>query len=344
VVFVVKHFLIILLLFNLIGCAGVNREIRYTVTLPGKIELPHVSSLAILDFAVPLGNPEHGRLFAQFITEKFQNEAYFRMIPPDVSRGIFRRMHVPRSRFREFKVIHELGNALGADALLFGDLTSAKILKQSTAETIVRQRGFKKERQLVIDAEGNTHIIWNSIPVYEEIVQETIYRTVSLQAEARLVRVFDGNVFWEDRVDFRKTVKSIQVDGVVLEGNKETDEALIRRFLNKISRLLIRDLLPRRITRSRLLADVTDDSVYADFIRKGNDAARKKDWNLAGNLWLQALALSPERPEAHANLGVLREASREFQQALKDYKFAAERIGPPWNYYYQELMEFIRRR
>jgi hypothetical protein len=324
------------------ACAGIQHRVQFTVQLPGKIDLAKLQRIAVMDFSVAFYNhPEQGVWLAQDLADQLRIQAQVEVVPVEVSRRAFREMRIPRSRFTERSTLKKIGKKLNAKAILFGDLSAARIKKYSTYKTVVRQRGVRREAQAVSDHNGTTRTVWKSIPIYVDITQETIRRSVQVQVQARVVKSEDGSVLWEKKLYFDKTVKTIMEDGEIIRGNKEVDGIILRQFIAALSEEVLREILPRIVKRTRELAEALDESEYGQLIRQGNEAVYKRDWQLAGNYWLQAQALQPKRPEAKANLGILREAEMEFEQALLDYTYAAKIIGKPWIKYREQVKKVL---
>ncbi|MCK5243192.1 hypothetical protein KAR34_12150 [bacterium] len=93
----------------------------------------------------------------------------------------------------------------------------------------------------------------------------------------------------------------------------------------------------------RILMNAQGTEEYANLVNLGIKAVQEKKIYAAEKYWIKARRLQPDRPEARANLAVLMERSRKFEQALKEYKYAAEKLGAPWNKYYEELKGFIEK-
>ena len=94
----------------------------------------------------------------------------------------------------------------------------------------------------------------------------------------------------------------------------------------------------------RILLNAKGSDEYANLVNLGIKAVQDKKIYDAEKYWVKAKRLQPDRPEARANLAVLLERSRKFDQALKEYKYAAEKLGAPWNKYYEELKGFMDKR
>jgi arabinofuranosyltransferase len=93
----------------------------------------------------------------------------------------------------------------------------------------------------------------------------------------------------------------------------------------------------------RILAMAQDKSAYAELNNLGVKALMQRQVEDARRIWSQAEALDPSRPEAKANLGVWNEHAGNFPLALEEYKFAARKLGEPWDRYYNQVKERIKR-
>ncbi|MCD4813361.1 hypothetical protein K8S19_06685 [bacterium] len=328
--------------FFLSGCASLRPQVHYSVLLPSKIQLDQVNRIAILDFAVPLGDAAQGRWFARALYDLFEEQSDYRMIAPGTSHIIIKKMNIRLSRFRRLETVRRVGEALGAHALLFGDLTIPAMQTFHKKEKMMHQVGVRRELETVFDSLGNTRSFWREIPLFEEVTQHTRNRQLAVLAKARLIRIKDGVVLWEGQAEGQVDDEVVFMEGSLRVSQQRSEENLRFAALHQTVGELVQDLLPRRVIRYRQLACVKEKNAYADFVTQGNAAALKNDWMLAGRLWLEAVILDPQRPEAHANLGILREGAQEYAQALKDYRYAAEKLGAPWTIYLRELEKAVQ--
>lgn len=333
----------LLTLLSFFGCAGMQVEVRQTIIAPAQVEMPGVRSLAIVDFAAPLGGPAHGRRFAGYIYDLFREQAFYGLIPPAQAGRFLQANRIPPSRFQDLQTVKTVGQGIGADALLFGDLPSARVHRQVMKHKEVRQVGWEKQKVVITDAEGNTRSVLRNMPVYREFTIEKIYRTVEVRAQARLVSIRESRVLWENDQSWSKRFETVKENGVWQSGEKTNDTLLLNRALHQFAKKFVQDLLPRRVLRTRRLALPADTGAYQDLMIKGNQAAGRNHWQAAGTLWVKAMALEPKRAEARANLGVLREGERQFTQALSDYKYAAKQLGKPWGGYYWDLKKILEK-
>lgn len=331
----------LLIVLGLPGCATFMRVVEFTVPGGSRVVLSRVSSLAILDFAVPLGRKTYGKRFADLVNQIFSNQDQYRIIPPAVSRPLLSARRLLPSHFQKSRVIFQIGEELQTDALLFGDLSGIRIHKDVKPETFRRKVGEERRTRKIIDANGNTRVVVKIIPLYKEFWRKKITRTVMIQAGARVVRTKDSAILWENTIQTRRSFTSVEEEGGIRKGNWKPDHELINQMLGPAAQRLIKDLLTRTIARRRRLLNAAGRDEYSRLVEKGIRVAWQNNWEEAGSLWLRAAALEPERPEARANLGVLREHTGDFEQALKDYKFAAIRLGPPWSDYAAQVQELL---
>ncbi|MCK5241729.1 glycosyltransferase family 39 protein [bacterium] len=91
----------------------------------------------------------------------------------------------------------------------------------------------------------------------------------------------------------------------------------------------------------RMLVNAFGNDEYSMLMKKGFNLLQKGKVRETISIWEKAKKMEPKRPEAWANLGVLYEQRRLFEKALKCYEFAAEKLGDPWNKYYEELKQFL---
>lgn len=325
--------LLLLIIPGLPGCASLTRIVEFTVPGESRVILSRVQSLAILDFAVPLGRKSYGRKFAALVSRVFSNQDQYRIIPPAASRPLLSARRLLPSHFQKARVIIQMGQELQADALLFGDISGIRLHKDVKPETFRRKVGEKRRTRKIIDADGNTRTVVKIIPVYKDFWRRKIKRTVMLQAGARLLRTKDSAVLWENTIQIRRSFTSVEEEGGIRKGNWKPEHELINQLLEPAARRLVKDLLTRTIIRRRRLISAAGRDEYSRLVENGIRTAWQNNWEEAGSLWLRAAASAPGRPEARANLGVLREHTGDFQQALKDYKFVADKLGPPWRDY-----------
>ena len=125
----------LLYIFTINSCAIFNSKVEFEIFLPSKTDLSGVEKLAILDFAVPMGNASYGRIFSQNITQLFAGRSRYEIIPPQAGRSYLTKHRLLPSSLQKSKIIYNLGQSLKAEALLFGDIASIKINKRSEKDT-----------------------------------------------------------------------------------------------------------------------------------------------------------------------------------------------------------------
>jgi hypothetical protein len=330
-----------LLLLGLAGCAGISRQVVFSVSAPGKVALPPASRVAVFDFSSASGDLTRGRDYASQLAGLLQAQAGFTVLSPEQTRTYLAGMFA--SRLQDPAVVIGLGRTMKADYLLFGDLAALDLDRSVQEEKVQRLVGQREELVVVVQPDGNTQTVIRCFPVYAERIHRTIWRTVRITAQTRLVRTRDAFVVWEGSLPSDDQVKT-EEENNVFTGDTTPDDMLLSQKISLHIAHLIDDLLPKIISRCRVLADAEGKDRYCQLINQGVMAALADDWARAGSLWLLAAGENPQGSEARGNLGILRERASELRDACQDYKFAAEISGQPWIDYAQEVLEIINKK
>lgn len=324
----------VLLLLLLSGCG--LREVRFSVVEPPKVALPGVERLALLNFADPYHRQAYGVGFAGYLSELFRSQSGLVLIPPAEMTASLSALRLLPSRLGDPAVVAEVGRRIGADALLFGDVQEATVTPTESRESVSRKIGerYRVEEETLPD--GKTRKVVRVYPVYREYWVRTVRRFGRFQAEARLVGVRDGTVLWQNQVSRTRETYAREHEDGTRSGDWSADDVFMEKLMRPAASQLCRDLLPRVLPRVRNLAEPGTRDEYAALLKQGNQAALQGDWDRAGSAWLKASVREPERPEAWANLGVLRERSGDFGLAAQNYETAARKLGSPWSEYRAE--------
>jgi hypothetical protein len=324
------------------GCG--LKEVRFSVTAEPKVILPGVRKLAILHFADPRHQQAYGASFANALAETFQSNSGFMIISPATAEETLAPLRLFPSQFANPQVVAEAGRRLGAEALLFGDVQTAEVKTTEDQDTVTKKVGERHVLQPETLPSGETRMVSHAYPIYHEFRNRKLYRVGRFQTEARVVRAADGSLLWQQQAAVERKSQAEEAEAGEQSGDWSPDEAFMQVILRQAAQQLGRDLLPRVLPRVRVLAEAPSQDAYAGLIRQGIDLALQGDWQAAGGRWLQAAALAPERPEARADLGVLRERSGELAQARNDYAAAAVKLGSPWKDYAAEVDMLLERK
>jgi tetratricopeptide (TPR) repeat protein len=326
----------------LAGCA--MREVRFTVTEAGRVQLPEVQRIAILDFSGPYSNRGLGEQYAQDLAEAFQAKSTYTIILPAAARRPIANMRVLPSQFDSAAVVRDVGKQLGADAILFGDVQTAEIQRSVQRGTFNRKAGERRETVKETYPDGKLHAVVYTYPVYQEFWRDHIRRTLNFHSEARLVRTRDGFILWQDAIDWNRESTAEEEQSGARKGDWTSDEAFLAKHMRSAAEHLLANLLPRVLTRVRILADSSEEGPFAEWMRMGNKAAVSGQWDEAGSFWLKAASLNNGHPGVRANLGILREHNGDFKQALLDYEYAAKQLGKPWNEYARQVKQVLEQK
>ncbi|NTV53654.1 MAG: hypothetical protein HGA76_11685 [Candidatus Firestonebacteria bacterium] len=266
------------------------------------------------------------------------------VFPPAETRAGLAQMRVLASAFNDPGVVAETGKRLGADALLFGDLQMTEVRRTIKRETSVRQTGVRHETVPETGKDGKVHQVDYAYPVMEEIWRDRIQRSLQVHVEARLVRASDAVVLWQASTDWTGDSLAEEEQSGQRRGDWSSDEEFRVLQMHRAAKQLLAPLLPRVFTRVRRLAVCPDEGPYAEWIKTGNEAVLAGSWEQGGEAYLKAVSLDSARPEAYANLGVLREHQGDFSQALCDYESVSRKIPEPWTGYAREVKKIVESR
>lgn len=176
-----------------------------------------------------------------------------------------------------------------------------------------------------------------------------IFLKVDTSLSHKLTSILNANYNYTGRIltdshGFYPLLNSIRPTYLFVSKNKtpEYSDKLLRRFsrLQQIKNDNGSDYSKANYQK-RILAAANDMSTYAALINKGIESAVQGNFDQAAQHWRQAKALDINRPEAYANLAVLMERSGNRKAALRSYQFAAQKLGMPWNQYYERLRSLL---
>jgi len=326
-------------LFLLAGCS--LPEVRFSVQQGARVQLPGVQRLAVLDFASPFSRRDVGEAFAVEVANFMATRGDVQVLNPQGTRPILASMRLMASAFNDPSVVAEAGKNLGVDALLFGDVRTAEIVRTVRREAYTYQTGVRQETVNETGADGRTHTATYAYPETKESWRDHIKRTFIFHGEARLVSVQNAHVLWQESTDLSQETAAEEEENGTRKGDWSTDEEFSHKQMHLAAQQLLGKLLPQVLSRARLLAEAGDDGPYAEWIKAGNQAAVAGHWDQAGEDWLKAKSLNSNRPEAQANLGVFYEQQGEFQQAVQAYDLVSRPLGKPWSDYAWEVKKFL---
>lgn len=363
----------LLTLLLLTGCATLRR-VRYEVQEPPKVRLAGVERLAVLDFANPLHYPDHDIRLGALVADRLAADRFYAVVRPETVRPVLAPLRLTPSHFKDPVVVREAGRLVGADALCFGDLQTLQVSTSERTREEELRVGGREEPSVLSDPDGNTRTVVLVMGIYRRLRITTFRWVLEARIEARIVRSSDAAVLWQrpavrtldhtaessetlgevERLERVRIAAGPSASNPGPEFRTDVGRALssqrptwspreedVVKVLTEAVDDLVADLRPRRVLRERRLAEADGDDEYAQRIREGNRAAAYGNWGEAATAWLRAVSLAPDRPEARAALGVLRERSGDLVQAREDYRRAAELLGLPWSQYLADLERML---
>jgi hypothetical protein len=325
----------------LFGCAA--PEVRFMLREGSRVPLTDVRRLAVLTFASPYGNRQLGETFAVDVADHLSTLAGLAVLPPAEAAPGLAPLRLRAGDFNDPRVVAEAGKVLGVDALLFGDVQTAEVRRTVKRETNTVQTGVRRETVMETGPDGQPRAVTYAYPVTREAWRNVVKRTFVFHAEARLVRARDAAQLWQESSDWTGESLAEEDEQGQRRGDWSTDEEFRNKQMRRAALNMLAGVLPRALNRTRVLAEAAAEGPYAEWVSAGNQAAVAGRWEEAGGDWLKAVSLAPNRPEAHANLGVLREHQGDYLQAQRDYELAARQAPQPWGTYAEEVRQFLEK-
>ena len=327
---------VLLLVLLIAGCATAGRMVVLTVERPGPMADWDVERLAVVDFVVPYQTGAWHRETTGLAAALLATPHGPRILPPETVRAEIVARRLTPSGLLHPPALRRLGEAIGADAVCYGDLELPRV--RETREREVRRTwlGTYPEEVVVTDAQGNTRTETRMMPRWRERTVILLRYYAVVVAAARVVRVADGRLLWEGRAR-GEAHATIERPADTRTPATDPSAGLRRRAAAEALRRLFEPLRPRTTRTRRRLVQADTPGIYAQHLLRGNAAALQGRWEEAGAHWRRAANLAPARPEAWSNLGVLREREGDREGALREYGKAAARGRGPWDAYRRAL-------
>ncbi len=332
------------LVVPLAGCSMTTVVMRLQQPRPSQVELKDIQKIAILDFTTELGERNTGVVFTQAARRLFEKDGQYALNDPESVRMFIREARLRPSQFQDLRTLQFVADHIHTDAFCFGDLSDLKMDKDTRYSYRRRKIGEKSVEQKLVDSAGNTRVVVTYEPVYQQIPVTTVSRQVQVRVKARIVDARTGALLWEREASLARAYHGQWDEEQGAQGYWMNDQQASQLALDTLAQSLFQPLFQDTVLRDRQLAMATGPAKYDQLIRQGNDAAAKGDLKAAGQWWLEAFNLDRNRPEAVANLGILREKNGEYAQAIQDFQFAGRLLGKPWSGYGADIMNYRRNR
>lgn len=329
-----------LLMSGLVSCALIQPVVTVEVEQASRYQWSFIQRLALLDFASPFDYPGSGSYFAEQARELLTAQSSYQLVSNQQINEFVRLKRLSPSRFQTLSTIRFFADAIKCDAICFGDVTDIALDKNLETSSRRKQVGQESISRKIIDSNGNTRVVTDVRPVYQTFIVRYLDRDLKIKAMARMVNASNGEVLWEDGETYTRRFQGIDDEELGRQGSWESDSALVNFGLKQTAERLFGPLLTYQATRERRLATADGKTDYDRLIQEGNQLARKNQWTLAGQIWLKAYNLNKERPEAVANLGIIRERHGEYEAAINDYQIAGQRLGSPWDQYAPDIRQY----
>ena len=300
----IVFFLFISLLTIIFACGPTLVSTR--VHKPAEINVKGIKKIAIVDFNGP-GNS--GNLAASLLTTELLNSHFFQIFERSKIDMILEEHKLAQSGVVDESTARQIGQLLGVDALIFGEVVSFRVEPDQT--------GTEKVEKKV--GTGKYRIVTRN----KKKVREEIKKTVLVDQHYRIRRGTVAVTFRTVNIETGELIaskaKSKSYDsGKLIEGRGrlKPKDAILHDLMSDIVKDFARQIAPYSVIEKLALESGKGP------IKVGVQYARNGLWDEAINAFKTAVRQQPQNSNAHYNLGIAYQVVGDFDNAEKEFNKA----------------------
>jgi len=296
----------------ILSCA-MQSAITVDVLKPAAISLPGVHKIAIADFRGP--ELSGGQIASQVQSGLMQFD-FFEIIEREKLVRILDEQKLGQSGIVNESTAKQVGQMLGVDALIFGEVTSYRVEPDETGtEKVSRQVGTGKyetvnEKNIFT---GKTKKVRKEIMRTTLVDQPYKIRRGTVAVSFRVVDVETGKLLAV------KSDSKSYASGKVVDGGSETlkpEGEILDELSSALTLRFVQMIAPHRVAERRVIEP------GGGKIQEGKKFAQSGLWTEAAEAWAEAVQLMPKNPSAFYNLGLAHEVQGNLDEAEKLIKKA----------------------
>ncbi len=300
-----------------LGLSCMATQVPLQVMKPATIELPSIHRIAIAEFS---GIDHSGSFATNVLYDQLAQRQYFELVERGKIEDVIREQRLSLSGLVSEETAKEVGNLLGVDALIYGDV-AAYAIEDETGTDKVKERVWTGEYEK--DEKGNFIYEKNLFgkkekkKKYKEVLTDRDYtiRHGNVTVTFRLVDVESG------RVLSARTHSQSYKSNKISEGSSRSlppQDEVLTNLMRDVVVIFVDEVTPHTITVKRVIEDGPDE------IKNGKELAKSGLWQEALEVWQTAVQKYPTNSAAFYNLalayevmGNLNVAEENYRQALK---------------------------
>jgi hypothetical protein len=296
----------------IISCA-MQSAITVDVLKPAAISLPGVRKIAIAD----LKGPEmSGAQIASLVQSGLLQTDYFEVIERNKLVQVLDEQKLGQAGIVNESTAKQVGQMLGVDALIFGEVTAYRIEPDEIGkEKVSRQEGTGKYE--VVDEKniftGKTKKVRKEIMRTALVDQPYKIRRGTVGVSFRVVDVETGKL-----LAVKSDTRSYSSDKVV-DGSTQTlkpEGEILNELSSGLAQKFVQMIAPHKVSEQRVIEPGSGK------IQEGKKFAQAGLWPEAAEAWTEAVNLTPKNPSTFYNLGLANEVQGNLDEAEKLFKKA----------------------
>jgi len=296
----------------LFSCAAPKTVLR--VIRPAEVDMSDYRKIAVADFQGP---GRSGSLAASILTSEIFKSGYFDLLERQHMKKILEEQAFSLTGAVDVATAAEIGEMLGVEALIFGEVTSYSVEDLEGTEEVKKRvwtGEYEKDKDGNIIYEKGLFGIKHKKKKYkEEFVDEPyVVRSASVAVNFRVVAVETAELLAVKSNSSSFNKKATGTDQI---GKLPAKESILENLSRKVVDTFVRQIAPYYATVTKKF-------------EKGSGASKQAIKMAQNGLWDKALEIFQReaqihpKPENYYNIGVCYEALGRYDMAEKQYETA----------------------
>ena len=295
---------VLLLVLIVLACGPT--VVNIPVQKPAEVDVRGIRKIAIVDFRGP---ERSGQLAASILTAELLKNGFFQIFEREKIDRILEEHKLAMSGVVDESTARKVGQLLGVDALIFGEVVTYRIEPD--------QKGVEKVEKKV--GTGKYRIVTRGKKKVREEIKKTVLvdqpyliRRGSVSVASRMVDVETG------RLIASKAMSRDYSSGKIIEGRGrlKAKDAILNDLLTEIMKQFARQISPHKVMEKLSLENGKGS------IKTGVQYAKNGLWREAMEAFAMAVREQPRNPAAHYDLGLSLLVVGKFDLAEKEIKKA----------------------
>lgn len=319
-----RYTFFVVFLFEIYVCGCASNRVTISMTRPPEVDMSRYKRIAVADFR---GREGSGSLAAYLLVSRIFESKAFDVVERQRMENILNEHSLNMSGAVDDSTAKQIGNILGVDALIFGEVATYEVEDQQGKEKVKKEVWTGEYEK---DKDGND-VYEKTLfggkkkkKVYKEefVDQPFVVRSGSVSVNFRVVDVSTGKII---AIKSNSSSYHDKASGVDEIGGLPAGGEVLNNLMVKVVEKFVRQIAPYAVRVTR------------EFEKKGRRSeqgiklAKAGLWDEAVDLFERERDASPSEAYVHYNLGIAYEAVGKLDLAEEAYKEATS-IEPEARY------------